>query len=157
MKHYVVYDQQTGEILASGTCQDEDLELQQRPGTQVLEGAGAYLTHYVSDGSLVSYSIDQAVNKARSPSRFHTWSNETFDWVETRSQQDLDAELASAARTKRIDLLAASDWTDTLSAKTRLGDALYNAWQDYRQILRDVPQQAEFPSNIAWPDPPSPT
>ena len=63
----------------------------------------------------------------------------------------------TAARAKRDRLLAESDWTDTLSAKTRLGDALYNAWQDYRQILRDVPQQAGFPQNIAWPEPPSPT
>ena len=63
----------------------------------------------------------------------------------------------TVARSKRDRLLAESDWTDTLSAKTRLGDALYNAWQDYRQILRDVPQQPGFPWNIAWPEPPSPT
>jgi hypothetical protein len=64
---------------------------------------------------------------------------------------------AVIVRDRRNALLTASDWTDTLSAKTRLGDALYNAWQDYRQILRDIPQQAGFPTNVAWPEPPSPT
>ena len=38
-------------------------------------------------------------------------------------------------------LLAASDWTDTLSAKTRLGDAKYDEWQVYRQALRDMPEK----------------
>jgi len=29
------------------------------------------------------------------------------------------------------------------------------AWKTYRQALRDVPQQATFPSNITWPTPPA--
>lgn len=54
-------------------------------------------------------------------------------------------------RARRDSLLAASDWTDTLSAKLRLGDDAYNLWQEYRQALRDVPQQQGFPSSVLWP------
>lgn len=62
---------------------------------------------------------------------------------------------AQAARDKRNLLLAESDWTDTLSAKARLGDSTYNAWQTYRQSLRDITTQTGFPHNIIWPTPPN--
>lgn len=57
-------------------------------------------------------------------------------------------------RDQRNMLLTQSDWTDTLSAKTRLGDELYNAWQTYRQALRDVSLQEGFPFNVVFPTPP---
>lgn len=64
------------------------------------------------------------------------------------------AQFAAEARAKRDSLLTASDWTDTLSAKARLGDATYRAWQDYRQALRDVTKQPGFPQTIVWPSAP---
>lgn len=51
----------------------------------------------------------------------------------------------------RLQLLQASDWTDTVSAQTRLGDLLYQAWQDYRQALRDITLQANYPLDVIWP------
>jgi hypothetical protein len=51
----------------------------------------------------------------------------------------------------RKGLLQESDWTDTVSAKTRLGDALYQAWQDYRQALRDITLQPDYPLEVIWP------
>jgi hypothetical protein len=52
---------------------------------------------------------------------------------------------------KRLHLLQASDWTDTLSAQTRLGDLLCQAWQDYRQALRDITLQPNYPLDVIWP------
>ena len=57
-------------------------------------------------------------------------------------------------KTKRNRLLYESDWTDTLSAKPRLGDDLYNNWQTYRQALRDIPAQPGFPNDVIWPTKP---
>jgi hypothetical protein len=51
----------------------------------------------------------------------------------------------------RLQLLQASDWTDTVSAQTRLGDLLYQAWQDYRQALRDITLQPNYPLDVIWP------
>jgi hypothetical protein len=53
-------------------------------------------------------------------------------------------------RGKRGSLLSASDWT-------QISDAPVNkeAWADYRQALRDIPQQAGFPNDVAWPEEPS--
>lgn len=55
---------------------------------------------------------------------------------------------------ERDRLLSKSDWTDTLSAKARMGDALYEQWQTYRQALRDIPEQAGYPMDVVWPEPP---
>ena len=60
-----------------------------------------------------------------------------------------------AARFERDARLAGSDWTDTLSAKLRLGGAAYTDWQNYRQALRDVPDQSGFPDAIEWPEIPA--
>lgn len=157
MKNFIVYDPQSGEIEVYGTCQDFEFELHGKPGKGLMEATATHLTHYVVDGELVAYTAEQAQAKANRPDILWRWSNSTFSWSDPRSQAEQETELAAEARSKRTRLLAESDWTDTLSAQSRLGEVLYNAWQDYRQILRDVPQQAGFPTNIAWPDMPSPT
>ena len=51
-------------------------------------------------------------------------------------------------RTKR---LANTDYTDTLSFKTRVKDSKYTAWQNYRQALRDIPQTFKNTSDVVWP------
>jgi len=53
---------------------------------------------------------------------------------------------ASEARTQRDALLAETDWTQVADAPV---DA--QAYADYRQALRDIPQQSGFPSDIDWP------
>lgn len=53
-------------------------------------------------------------------------------------------------RAERDRKLAASDWI-ALRGLER-GEPVPKAWRDYRQALRDVPQQAD-PQNIDWPTP----
>ena len=55
--------------------------------------------------------------------------------------------LAASARNARNDLLAASDWTQGKD----IPDAISNPWAAYRQLLRDLPNQEGFPTNIEWP------
>lgn len=56
---------------------------------------------------------------------------------------------ATEVRTIRDGLLVASDWTQVL-------DATVNqvAWAAYRTLLRDIPEQAGFPTDIEWPTSP---
>lgn len=65
---------------------------------------------------------------------------------EIAEMQPSDAELAAQARDKRDGLLAASDWTQVADAPVNRA-----AWATYRQALRDIPQQAGFPRDVAWP------
>ena len=56
---------------------------------------------------------------------------------------------ANEVRTQRDALLAETDWTQVADAPV---DA--QAYADYRQALRDVPQQSGFPGDIDWPEAP---
>lgn len=60
-----------------------------------------------------------------------------------------DDELAKEIRVKRNILLSQSDWTQLQDAK--LADEQRQIWQNYRQLLRDIPQQINFPKQVAWP------
>jgi len=57
-----------------------------------------------------------------------------------------------SSRNKRNSLLTASDWTQL--ADSTLDNEGMVLWQGYRQALRDVPQQTDFPLKIQWPQQP---
>lgn len=89
-------------------------------------------------------------------SAFRTLENGNF---ESRLVTAIDAaELATAipsdpvdletpARAQRDVLLAVCDWTQCRDVP----DAVAEAWQPYRQKLRDLTKQAGFPDSITWP------
>lgn len=56
-------------------------------------------------------------------------------------------ELASEARHKRTMLLFGCDWRMLPDVPSMHS----NGWVEYRQALRDVPQQKGFPEKINWP------
>lgn len=55
-------------------------------------------------------------------------------------------------RVKRSDLLTKSDWTQLPDAD--LTDAQKSQWADYRQALRDVPEDFDNPDDVIWPNKP---
>ena len=55
-------------------------------------------------------------------------------------------QLANQIRTERNQLLAESDWTQIPDAPVDQA-----AWKLYRQELRDITDQAGFPTTIVWP------
>lgn len=59
---------------------------------------------------------------------------------------------ASNVRSERNRLLAESDWTQMPDVP--MGSEQKNQWGSYRQSLRDITQQAEFPWNVIWPSKP---
>jgi len=65
--------------------------------------------------------------------------------VKVDSQKLLDIQ-ADEVRTQRDALLSQSDWTQVPDAPVD-----QQAWAEYRQALRDLPQQAGFPTEITWP------
>lgn len=72
--------------------------------------------------------------------------------VEPKTQEDLDADIASEAaqvRAERNRKLAVTDWTQVLDAPVD-----QTAWAAYRQALRDISSQESFPWTINWPKEP---
>jgi hypothetical protein len=83
------------------------------------------------------------------PDDFSQYHLATGQWVDERTPQT-QWRLVRLERGKRLE---ASDWTDTASARARLGTEVYEAWQTYRQALRDITLQTD-PFNIVWPSAP---
>ena len=84
---------------------------------------------------------------------FTSVENPDGSWTATpRTADDLAARLAQQAAAVRADRnarLAATDWTQIADST-----ADKPAWAAYRQALRDVPAQAEFPQSVTWPEQP---
>jgi hypothetical protein len=59
----------------------------------------------------------------------------------------IDADYATRARALRDELLAKTDWTQAKD----IADSVSASWVTYRQALRDVPSQTQFPWIIEWP------
>ena len=56
-------------------------------------------------------------------------------------------------RTERDQLLENCDWTQTPDSP--LSEAQQQSWRDYRQALRDLPENTTDPLNPTWPSKPS--
>ena len=56
-----------------------------------------------------------------------------------------------SVRSQRNMLIMQTDWTQGADVP----EATRTKWATYRQLLRDVPQQSGFPTNITWPTPPN--
>jgi hypothetical protein len=77
-----------------------------------------------------------------------TWSDADWAWLPT----DTEAAVATKVRQHRDVLLAKCDWVIVKSTET--GVAVPPEWATYRQALRDVTEQAGFPSSVEWPQAP---
>lgn len=81
------------------------------------------------------------------------WRQEDGAWTAPEPVAVPAEQAASLARALRDRLLTASDWTQMPDAP--LSEEVRNAWAEYRQALRGVPEQEGFPASIAWPDAPA--
>jgi len=81
-----------------------------------------------------------------------------FTVVGTCTFEDYDGELpdrrnpedvAEQVREERDEKLISSDWTQVIDAPVD-----QTAWANYRQALRDIPQQDGFPLSVIWPEEP---
>jgi len=81
--------------------------------------------------------------------RAWAWDADAWRWLSTPTT----AALARTARTRRAALLAACDWIVARSAEW--GEPVPEAWANYRQALRNVPDQPGFPADINWPQEPA--
>lgn len=72
-------------------------------------------------------------------------------WLTAAKAKEYET-LANEVRARRDGLLAATDKTQY--ADYPISPEKKAAYAEYRQALRDVPNQAGFPNNIIWPDKP---
>ncbi|MBL3963104.1 phage tail assembly chaperone [Burkholderia sp. KCJ3K979] len=69
------------------------------------------------------------------------------DWILARVPVHRKAYEESPVRNQRDQLLAQTDWTQGADVPT----ATAARFAEYRQALRDLPEQAGFPHSVDWP------
>ncbi len=136
IKYFIVYDN-NGKIIRSGTCPEFDFDNQAQDGENIIEGVADQLNQYVKNGNLT--------NLPDKPSKYHEFDYTNELWVLNNFRAELDV------KSQRNQLLAASDFYDTISAKQRMSPELFSAWAVYRQDLRDITDQEGYPLLIDWP------
>lgn len=137
---YIIYDH-VGKIISVGECSESAVDIQYvPPGCFLLAGVtGHWDTHYVENGVVFE--------KGQPPGIGYVFDYETKTWA-------LDnAFAAKQAVEVRNNLLASTDWTQL--PDVQLANKM--AWATYRQALRDITEQPEYPQNIVWPTEPSNT
>lgn len=130
---FVKYDPTNGKIILSGDIPEHMISLQ---GKHVLKVDASSLHHYIDLKTL------QPVSKPEKPEGFYIWDDDDKEWK-------VDVVMAEhAVKNKRNQLLSSSDWTQLPDVPL----ATKESWAAYRQALRDIPDQPEFPLNVVWPD-----
>lgn len=109
-------------------------EYSQRAGIEEINGQ--WFTKYIVGPVFEDYTDEEGV--------LHTAAEQEADYKARK-----DEEQAKSVRDQRNRLLADCDWTQLADAPV---DS--SAWAFYRQELRDIPEQANFPWDIIWPDEP---
>lgn len=138
MSDYVVYSPVTGKIVATGSC-PEGMEAQQAPeGYRVTKGSAQAGLAYVDEATQEIHPC------GLKPSSFHFFDFTTKQWVLNSILLENDV------RTRRNTLLLASDWTQLPDVPSETKDQ----WAKYRQLLRDITDQAGFPESVIWPNKP---
>jgi hypothetical protein len=129
-----------GQILRQLTVSSELADAQKAEDEFILFGSADDITQYINT------ETGEIVDKPVKPDEYSEFNWQTKQW-EGNAQIAKDNVLRERQR-----LLTATDWTDTYSASTRLEN--YNAWQFYRQQLRDITTQEGYPFNVIWPTQP---
>jgi len=87
MKNFILYDS-TGKILAIGTCQDSDFELQAKAGQFVMEGIANDGIHKIVDGKVVNKTPEEIAADAPiilPPEKQQAWiTNEQWEDIQNR-------------------------------------------------------------------------
>jgi hypothetical protein len=83
-----------------------------------------------------------------------SWAHELVQIEISQEQyQNNVAVQTQAVKADRNRLLVSCDWTQL--ADVNLSQTAKQAWNVYRQLLRDIPTQTGFPFTIEWPQPPN--
>mgnify|MGYP006296069115 CR=1 FL=1 len=138
MPNYLLFNE-SGEIISYISCDEED----------IINQGKSYIETSISKEDIRNFYVqnEELIKKPENPYDYGIFNYFTKTWEFDSTTACLEIDL------HRKQLLQESDWTDTVSAQTRLTN--YAEWQTYRQALRDIPQQSGYPTDIVWPTPPA--
>ena len=91
------------------------------------------------------------VYKTTSKGVFELTGKDLEEWNILNENAEANSIFAKAAESRyfRNILLDKSDWSQMPDIS--LTESKKELWAQYRQALRDIPQQAGFPNEVTWP------
>jgi hypothetical protein len=110
-----------------------------------IDSSGRYVGYVDTPDNVVEMYLEDGYFKASvPPNNEYVWVGE--EWVHSPNMEKLRQEIIS----KRNRLLTNSDWTQLpdVPIETR------EVWVEYRQKLRDITDQSDFPESVEWPQSP---
>ena len=148
MSYFLKINKETGKILAKYNIPYDSFDLQSREISEELVEIEETIYFEINDINNFIFNKNKSItNIAERPNEYCIFDWNTKQWVD-----DLEI-LKHQINSQRFILLQQSDWTDTVSAQTRLTN--YDEWQTYRQALRDITKQEGYPLNVIWPTQPN--
>lgn len=114
--------------------------------------------HVVKDGVVTNTVIVSSLSdlpnlvEATSGGIGWTYDGSSFTNPNALTQSELDEIKSASNRSKRNDLLAASDWTQANDSP--LANDKKIEWATYRTALRDLPSSSDWP-DVTFPTEPS--
>ena len=138
MMYFSIYNQSTGEIVNSGFVPTQDMY-----DLQPVDN-GFIKVPVESDAATQYFQNSTVVNIPSKPD-YECY----FDFITKQWVLDYDAQVA-VIKGRRNGLLIACDWTQLADVPITNKDA----WAQYRQALRDIPEQSGYPTSVVWPTSP---
>jgi hypothetical protein len=137
-----------GTIDAEATSPEEALALLNDPSIGLVDGEFDWQSQTVdlATGEVVDWQPERPADDERQTWR---WDSGTRRWV---SEPTILA-IGEAVRVDRDRRLAECDWV--VARAFEMSEPVRPDWALYRSALRELPQQAGFPTAIEWPDKPA--
>lgn len=143
MIRFAVYALATGQILRSVSCREVDAPLQYDPEIHgIIEGDWQDNAHYIKQGEVKQIPPCLA--------EYLVFDYASEIWIDPRTEEERYDQADQVAKQERFTKLLACDWSQGLDVP----EATRLLWQPYRQALRDITLQDEYPFAIVWPNSP---
>lgn len=136
--NYSIYIK-SGQIIKNINCAENQIDIQLSESEKYIIGNYPCEQYYIQDEIPISIP--------NPPSPYYVFNYTTKTWDE-----DYDL-AANAQQIQRNKLLYESDWTQI--PNNPLTSEQQTAWAVYRQELRDITLQPNYPFNVVWPTPPA--
>jgi hypothetical protein len=149
MKNYIAYNTITGEILSNVSTQNPE-NLSPYP----FDYSYLEVAEPVDDSKYyLDPQLQQFVAFPDKPDQYHTWNWTTKIWEDIRTEEQKYNQAALPIQRERDKLLSNTDWIVIKALEQ--GVPVSEDWQTYRQQLRDITLQPNYPFTVTWPTPPN--
>lgn len=133
------YETSTGKVVGAFSGLDQDALLNLPNNCSIYYGFVDEQNCYIKNGLVVQLP--------EQPNSYSYFDYQTEQWVNQKTSEVNKLLIAD----QRQKLLTNSDWTQLSDVYI----ANKSQWLTYRQALRDIPSQANYPDTVVWPTLPS--